>query len=131
MSHPVVPHIVPVPVPWTSRVLLPVALVLTGIVIGLATGHAPLLVGGGLLAVAATGLMLLRLDVAVVVFVVASLFEGYLSQVEPLATKLLSAVVVGSWVMMRCRREGAARSGACDRSGTPGRHDSPGRHLSD
>ena len=105
MSHPVIPHIVPVPVPWTSRVLLPVALVLTGIVLGLATGHAPLLVGAGLLGLAATGLMLLRLDVAVVVFVVASLFEGYLSQVEPMATKLLSAVVVGSWVMMRCRRE--------------------------
>ena len=36
MSHPVIPHIVPVPVPWTSRVLLPVALVLPGIVLGLA-----------------------------------------------------------------------------------------------
>ncbi|MCK5926678.1 O-antigen ligase [Nocardioides sp.] len=105
MSHPVIPHIVPVPVPWTSRVLLPVALVLTGIVLGLATGHAPMVVGAGLLGLTATGLMLLRLDVAVMVFVVASLFEGYLSQVEPMATKLLSAVVVGSWVLMRCRRE--------------------------
>ncbi|CAM3615031.1 O-antigen ligase family protein [Nocardioides marinus] len=106
VSQHVSPHAVGSPqTPGSPRVLLPTALALAGVVLGLATGVAPLLVGAGLLAVGVTLLMLLRLDVAVLVFVVASLFEGYLAQVEPLATKLLSAVVVASWVLMRSRAE--------------------------
>ncbi len=105
MSQHVTPHMAVPAASRSSRVLLPVALVLTGIVLGLATGLAPLVAGVGLIGLSATLVMLARLDVAVVVFVVASLFEGYLSLVDPLTTKALSAVVVGSWVMMRCRRE--------------------------
>ena len=106
MSQHVSPHAVGSPqASGPSRVLLPTALALTGVLLGLATGVAPLLVGTGLLAAGVTLLMLLRLDVAVLVFVVASLFEGYLAQLDPLATKLLSAVVVASWVLMRSRAE--------------------------
>ena len=67
------------------------AMVALGIVLGLAVGVAPAPVGGLLLAAVLLTTLLLRLDLAVGVFVLTSLFEGYLAQVDPRATKAVAA----------------------------------------
>ncbi len=82
------------------------AMVALGIVLGLAVGVAPAPVGGLLLAAVLLTTLLLRLDLAVGVFVLTSLFEGYLAQVDPRATKAVAALVVASWLVVRCRGGG-------------------------
>lgn len=87
---------------WRS-VLLVVPLAVGG---GLCAGLAPAWTAAALLGLVGVLVLVSRVEVAVGVFVVASVFEGYLAELDPRTTKVLGAMVAASWVVARCREPG-------------------------
>lgn len=70
---------------------------------GVAVGMAPALAGPVLVGLLALVVMLTRLEVALGLVVVASVFEDYLAALDPRALKVLGALAIGSWLVRRAR----------------------------
>lgn len=81
-------------------ILVPALLAVVG---GAAVGLAPGLAGPFLVGLLALVVVLTRLEIALSLVVAASVFEDYLAILDPWATKVLTALAVGSWLVRRAR----------------------------
>lgn len=73
------------------------------LVLGVLAGVAPKLALLALLGVAAVALLLLRVEWAALAVVGSAVFEDYLVLVDPRAIKVLAVLLLGAWLLRRCR----------------------------